>query len=68
MASALTTMDRIRIHTNGTDTVQKVHEFTLDDLLEGAKRDRLKAAFIDAETTKRAKREDDSAGKQWCLL
>ena len=45
-------MDRIRIHTNWTNTVQEVHEFTLDDLLDGAARDRLKAAFVDPEALK----------------
>ncbi len=48
-------MDRIRIHTNWTNTVQEVHDFTLEDLLDGAKRDRLRAAFLDPETFKPAK-------------
>jgi hypothetical protein len=43
-------MDRIRIHTNWTNTVQEVHEYTIDDLLDGHVRDRLKAAFLDPET------------------
>ncbi len=43
-------MDRIRIHTNWTNTVQEIHEFKLDDLLDGAVRDRLKQAFLDPET------------------
>lgn len=30
-------MDLIRAHTNWTNTVQEVHDFTLDDLLDGAK-------------------------------
>jgi type II restriction/modification system DNA methylase subunit YeeA len=42
-------MDVIRIHTNWTNTVQEVHDFALDDLLDGTKRDRLKQAFIDPE-------------------
>jgi hypothetical protein len=42
-------MDRIRIHTNWTNTVQEVHDFTLDDLLDGAVRERLKRAFTDPE-------------------
>lgn len=45
-------MDRIRIHTNWTNTVQKVHEITLEDLLDGAKRDLLKACFTDPERLK----------------
>jgi type II restriction/modification system DNA methylase subunit YeeA len=40
-------MDRILIHTNWTNTVQEVHEFATEDLLDGAVRDRLKAAFTD---------------------
>jgi type II restriction/modification system DNA methylase subunit YeeA len=45
-------MDRIRIHTNWTNTVQEVHEFTLDDLLDGAVRARIKQAFIEPEAFK----------------
>ncbi|WP_394999759.1 class I SAM-dependent DNA methyltransferase [Sphingomonas sp.] len=48
-------MDRIRIHTNWTNTVQEVHDFTLEDLLDGARRDRLRAAFLDPEAFKPAK-------------
>jgi len=42
-------MDRIRIHTNWTNTVQEVHELTVDDLLDGANRARLKQAFLEPE-------------------
>lgn len=42
-------MDRIRIHTNWTNTVQEVHEYALDDLIDGAVRDRLKQAFTDPD-------------------
>ena len=42
-------MDRIRIHTNWTNTVQEVHEFTLEDLIDGTTRERLKQAFTDPE-------------------
>jgi type II restriction/modification system DNA methylase subunit YeeA len=45
-------MDRIRIHTNWTNTVQKVHDITLDDLLDAAKRDLLRACFTDPERLK----------------
>jgi hypothetical protein len=45
-------MDLIRVHTNWTNTVQEVHDFALDDLLDGAVRERLKQAFIDPETFK----------------
>ena len=38
-------MERIVIHTSWTNTVQKVHEFTLPDLTDAANRDRLRAAF-----------------------
>lgn len=48
-------MDRFRIHTNWTNTVQEVHEFALDDLLDGATRDRLRACFLDPERLKPAK-------------
>jgi hypothetical protein len=41
--------DRIRIHTNWTNTVQKVYDLSLDDLANGTKRDLLRAAFTDPE-------------------
>jgi type II restriction/modification system DNA methylase subunit YeeA len=48
-------MDRIRIHTNWTNTVQEVHEFTLEDLIDGDKREALKRAFTDPEHFKPTK-------------
>jgi hypothetical protein len=45
-------MDRIVVRTNWTNTVQEVHDFTLDDLLDGARRERLKQAFTDVEAFK----------------
>ncbi len=45
-------MDRIRVHTNWTNTVQEIHEFTLDDLIDGSVRQRLKQAFTDPEAFK----------------
>ncbi|MGC6328662.1 class I SAM-dependent DNA methyltransferase [Rhizorhabdus sp. FW153] len=48
-------MDRIRIHTNWTNTVQEVHEFTLDDLIDGQVRERLKRAFTDPDDFKPSK-------------
>ncbi|MEN8861065.1 class I SAM-dependent DNA methyltransferase, partial [Qipengyuania flava] len=48
-------MDRFRIHTNWTNTVQEVHEFALDDLLGGATRDLLRNCFLDPERLKPAK-------------
>ena len=48
-------MDRFRIHTNWTNTVQEVHEFALDDLLDGATRDLLRNCFLDPERLKPVK-------------
>ncbi len=42
-------MDRIRIHTNWTNTVQVTHEIALDDLLDATKRDLLRHAFTDPD-------------------
>jgi hypothetical protein len=47
--------NRIRVHTNWTNTVQEVHEFTTDDLVDGAKRDALRRAFTDPEWFKPSK-------------
>ena len=48
-------MDLIRVHTNWTNTVQHVHAITLDDLLDAARRDILKAAFTEPERLRPAK-------------
>lgn len=40
-------MDRFEVHTNWTNSVSKVHQFSLDDLRDGAVRDVLKAVFSD---------------------
>nr|WP_269060118.1 DNA methyltransferase [Citromicrobium bathyomarinum] len=48
-------MDRFRIHTNWTNTVQEVHEVRLDDLRDGATRDLLRNCFLDPEQLKPAK-------------
>lgn len=45
-------MSRIVIRTNWTNSVQETHEFALEDLTDGAVRDRLKAAFVDPEQFK----------------
>lgn len=45
-------MDRIVIRTNWTNSVQEVHTFALDDLIDGAVRARLKAAFTDPDQFK----------------
>ena len=42
-------MARFRIRTNWTNSVSVTHEFTLDDLADGAIRDRLKWAMSDPE-------------------
>jgi type II restriction/modification system DNA methylase subunit YeeA len=42
-------MSRIIIRTNWTNSVQETHEIALEDLADGAVRDRLKAAFIDPD-------------------
>ncbi|WP_338240341.1 class I SAM-dependent DNA methyltransferase [Aurantiacibacter hainanensis] len=48
-------MDRFRIHTNWTNTVQVVHEFALDDLNDGATRDLLRSAFEEPERLRPSK-------------
>ena len=45
-------MDRIRIHTNWTNTVQKVHDLSLQDLTDASKRDLLRKCFTDPEALK----------------
>ena len=47
-------MDRFRIHTNWTNTVQDVHEFNLEDLRDAAIRDFLHDCFKDPEKLKPA--------------
>ena len=42
-------MARFRIRTNWTNSVSVTHEFTLDDLADGANRDKLKWAMSDPE-------------------
>ena len=42
-------MVRFRIRTNWTNSVSETHEFTLDDLADGATRDKLKWAMSDPE-------------------
>ncbi len=48
-------MDRIRIHTNWTNTVQKVHTIALTDLTDAANRDLLRHCFTDPDRLKPAK-------------
>ncbi|MBB5710599.1 DNA methyltransferase [Sphingomonas xinjiangensis] len=48
-------MARIVIRTNWTNSVQEKHEFVLDDLVDGAVRDRIKAAFTNPEAFRPSK-------------
>lgn len=48
-------MERIRVHTNWTNTVQQVHEITLEDLTDAAKRDLLRACFENPDRLRPAK-------------
>ena len=48
-------MQRIRIHTNWTNTVQEVHEIALEELADAAKRDLLRVCFTDPEKLRPAK-------------
>lgn len=48
-------MERIRIHTNWTNTVQQVHEIALEDLSDASKRDLLRACFEDPDILRPAK-------------
>jgi len=48
-------MERIRIHTNWTNTVQQVHDIALEDLADAGKRDLLRACFEDPERLRPAK-------------
>ncbi len=50
--------DRIVIRTNFTNTVQEAHTILLDDLLDGAKRDLLRAAFTDPDRLRPTKTRD----------
>lgn len=64
-------MDRFRIHTSWTNTVQEVHEFALDDLLDGATRDLLRNCFLDPERLKPAKTRQmltEEAAKEFSQL
>lgn len=52
-------MNRIVIRTNWTNSVQEMHEIALEDLTDGAVRDRLKAAFLDPDQFKPAQSRQD---------
>jgi type II restriction/modification system DNA methylase subunit YeeA len=64
-------MDRFRIHTNWTNTVQETYEFTLDDLYESDQRERLKWVFSDPERLKPGKTRQmltEEAAEQFASL
>ncbi len=48
-------MDRIRIHTNWTNTVQRVYDIALSDLTDAKHRDTLRHCFLDPDRLKPAK-------------
>ena len=49
-------MVRFRIRTNWTNSVSETHEFTVDDLADGAVRDELKWATSDPDRLRPGKR------------
>lgn len=64
-------MERIRIHTNWTNTVQQVHEIGLEDLADAGKRDLLRACFLDPEKlrpTRTRQMVTEEAAKQFAAL
>ena len=64
-------MERFRIHTNWTNTVQEIYEFTLDDLHEPDQRQRLKWVFSDPERLKPGKTRQmltEEAAEQFASL
>ncbi|WP_310476290.1 class I SAM-dependent DNA methyltransferase [Sandarakinorhabdus sp.] len=64
-------MDRIRIHSNFTNTVQEVHEITLEDLLDAGKRDLLRACFDNPERLRPAKTRQkltEDAAKEFAAI
>jgi hypothetical protein len=64
-------MERFRIHTNWTNTVQETYEFALDDLHEPEQRQRLKWVFSDPERLKPGKTRQmltEEAAEQFASL
>ena len=64
-------MERFRIHTNWTNTVQETYEFALDDLHEPDQRQRLKWVFSDPERLKPGKTRQtltEEAAEQFASL
>ncbi|WP_339913394.1 DNA methyltransferase [uncultured Brevundimonas sp.] len=64
-------MERIRIHTNWTNTVQQVREIALDDLVDAGVRDLLRACFLDPESlrpTRTRQMVTEEAAREFALL
>jgi SAM-dependent methyltransferase len=64
-------MERVRIHTNWTNTVQQVHEIALEELVDARKRDLLRACFEDPERlrpTKTRQMLTEEAAKEFAAL
>ena len=64
-------MRRFRIRTNWTNSVSKTHEFDLDDLVDGAIRDKLKWAMSDPERLRPGETRQtltERAAKHFALL
>lgn len=64
-------MERIRIHTNWTNTVQQVHEISLEDLADAGKRDTLRACFLEPEKlrpTKTRQMLTEEAAREFAAL
>ena len=64
-------MERIRVHTNWTNTVQQVHEISLDDLTDAGNRDLLRSCFLDPEKlrpTRTRQMVTEDAAKQFATL
>lgn len=64
-------MERIRVHTNWTNTVQQIHEIALDDLVDAHNRDLLRACFEDPEKLRPSKTRQaltEQAAKEFASL
>ena len=64
-------LERFRIHTNWTNTIQRVYDFTLDDLHEPEPRQRLKWVFSDPDRLRPGKTRQmltEEAAEQFASL
>ncbi len=64
-------MERIRIHTNWTNTVQQVHEIALEELTDAGKRDLLRNCFENPEALRPVKTRQmvtEDAAKEFVAL